>query len=180
MNSGVFTRLIADARKLIARVSNLPGDLNEWRPEHHDQWLELNRELDQLARGAGSASVLGHDPDGKGEAEFINVLAERLEREQIQEEIEKGKEDARAKLAINAQAQEIKKTLVVQKRENGLFEKGQETEERISQLLASKKEEKAKEEPSPEEKAKTKAHREKLLAELNNRYAVIMNVGGSA
>jgi predicted P-loop ATPase len=93
--SPTFAALIADARKLIARVGDLPGDLNDWRPEHHDQWLELNRELDGLAHGAGAASVRGHDPDGEGEAAFIDVLAERLEREQIKEEIEKGKLKAR-------------------------------------------------------------------------------------
>jgi putative DNA primase/helicase len=120
--SPAFAGLIADARKLIARVSNLPGDEKHWKPEHHDQWRELNRELDQLAHGAGSASVRGFDPDGEGEAEFIKVLEERLQREDIEAEIARGKQDARAKLAVDAQSSEIKKKLVVQKGSNGLKE----------------------------------------------------------
>jgi hypothetical protein len=116
MITSAFAGLIADARKLIDTVRSLPGE-ERWKPEHHERWNSLDRDLNQLAQAAGAASVRGHDPDGEGEAEFIKVLEERLEREEIDDEIGKGKQDARDKLEIDAQAQGIKKGLVVQKRD---------------------------------------------------------------
>jgi hypothetical protein len=170
MGSDVVTRLISRAEKIANAVKT-------W-PPNDPRIVQAESECDGIAQSMGAAIYRGEDPNGEYRAKLVDLLKKIAQDPgELEHLIESGRLKAEQKAAgqnatLEARAKNIEKQL-----DDNLKSYENKTQERISQLLASKKEEKA-QEPSPEEKAKTKANREKLLAELNDRYAVIMNVGG--